>query len=400
MKIDISRLFIIDMHHQVWLPFLMIFAVVVNTSIYINLLELNILSYMVLAMVLLSFVIMMYFYLKGGTLSKLVLMSIIFELVIMTSSIINGTDIKQSFYEGCSVIFIFMACDYYKDRFYMLIIAFAVSLSICVYLNFLHLLTHPDLWIIDDQKTNKGYLLGGNYNGMGCRLLCAVGLSIACLKHSKWWLLNVIPVTSVTTSLNNMSLYADVNLTFTEPVTFLSDTAVHIYQQTDTAWIPIPFEIEQNELAVWFIEDVLGKDITFTQRTYLWDAASKVFMESPLYGYGLVTGDWYYSNMSSLAKGPHNFIWAILIFGGIILLALFTIICFMVFVRFPETKDRNILHIYATAAVMFLMMTMEYYPLPFIFSLLALAYFAPQENHEQEEGYNEDFFVHNDANDV
>ena len=411
LKIDISRLFIIDMHHQVWLPFLMIFAVVVNTSIYINLLELNILSYMVLAMVLLSFVIMMYFYLKGGTLSKLVLMSIIFELVIMTSSIINGTDIKQSFYEGCSVIFIFMACDYYKDRFYMLIIAFAVSLSICVYLNFLHLLTHPDLWIIDDQKTNKGYLLGGNYNGMGCRLLCAVGLSIACLKHSKWWLLNVIPVTLISivslgivgsmTSMTGIILL--LTFCFIPSRKLLKTGIISLIAVVILFQIFVCFQgkgIEQNELAVWFIEDVLGKDITFTQRTYLWDAASKVFVESPLYGYGLVTGDWYYSNMSSLAKGPHNFIWAILIFGGIILLALFTIICFMVFVRLPETKDRSILYIYATAAVMFLMMTMEYYPLPFIFSLLALAYFAPQENHEQEEGYNEDFLVHNDANDV
>ena len=57
------------------------------------------------------------------------------------------------------------------------------------------------------------------------------------------------------TSGGAMSLYANVNLTFTEPVTFLSDSAIHIYQQADTVWLPIPFEIEQNEL------DILRYDI-------------------------------------------------------------------------------------------------------------------------------------------
>ena len=69
--------------------------------------------------------------------------------------------------------------------------------------------------------------------------------------------------------------------------------------------------IEQNPLAVYFVEDILGKDITFTGRIYMWDAAAKVFAESPLYGYGSVDKDWYYwkSLIShSLDKGQDSFI--------------------------------------------------------------------------------------------
>lgn len=52
-----------------------------------------------------------------------------------------------------------------------------------------------------------------------------------------------------------MSLYADVNLTFNEPVTFLSDTAVHVYLKNDTVWDPVPFEIEHDTI------DILRYDI-------------------------------------------------------------------------------------------------------------------------------------------
>jgi hypothetical protein len=57
----------------------------------------------------------------------------------------------------------------------------------------------------------------------------------------------------------------------------------------------------------------------------------------------------------------------------------------MVFVKLPATNDRSFLLIYATAATMFLMMTMEVYPLPFIITLLSLAFFAPRSQEMVEQ---------------
>ena len=57
------------------------------------------------------------------------------------------------------------------------------------------------------------------------------------------------------TSGGSMSLYADVSLTFNEPVTFLSDTAIHVYLKNDTVWDPVPFEIEHDTI------DILRYDI-------------------------------------------------------------------------------------------------------------------------------------------
>ena len=52
------------------------------------------------------------------------------------------------------------------------------------------------------------------------------------------------------TSGNSLSLYQDVTLTFNEPVTFLSDTALHLYHQMDTVWKEVPFEMEQDPIDI------------------------------------------------------------------------------------------------------------------------------------------------------
>ena len=48
------------------------------------------------------------------------------------------------------------------------------------------------------------------------------------------------------TSGGSLSIYTQVALNFKEPVTILSDTAIHLYQKVDTIWKTLPIEIEQD----------------------------------------------------------------------------------------------------------------------------------------------------------
>ena len=52
------------------------------------------------------------------------------------------------------------------------------------------------------------------------------------------------------TSGRSLSIYKQVTLDFSEPVTFLSDTAIHLYQKVDTIWNPVPIEIEQDTVQI------------------------------------------------------------------------------------------------------------------------------------------------------
>jgi len=49
---------------------------------------------------------------------------------------------------------------------------------------------------------------------------------------------------------SSLSIMSDVMLTFKEPVTFLSDTAIHLYHKEDTIWKPVPYEIEQDTINI------------------------------------------------------------------------------------------------------------------------------------------------------
>lgn len=57
----------------------------------------------------------------------------------------------------------------------------------------------------------------------------------------------------------------EITLRFKEPVTFLSDTAIHLYQKVDTIWNPIPYEIEQDSINIlkYYIYGEWKPDNTF-----------------------------------------------------------------------------------------------------------------------------------------
>ena len=52
------------------------------------------------------------------------------------------------------------------------------------------------------------------------------------------------------TAGGSLSIYQQITLSFYEPVSFLSDTAFHLYQKVDTIWKNVPFEIEQDSLDI------------------------------------------------------------------------------------------------------------------------------------------------------
>ena len=385
--IDCSKLLSLDLDHLTWLPIFMVTVVVLNISVFWDPLTFGGLSRMFVGGTVLSFLVMLFLYLRKGSMSSFVAICILMVLILLATSIINNTDIRRAFIDGCSLIFVAMVCDFFRDRFKVVIFAFAFAFSLCAYMNFAHMMTHPELWIVTEYKSGATYLLGGNYNQMGSRLICAICTSILCLKYSKWWIVNVIGVTIASivplaivgsmTSLTGIFLF----LVFC----FIPSNKIIKLSVAVLIGLVILFQIfvcfqgkglEGNPLAVFIIQDVIGKDLTFTYRTDMWEGASHLFYNSPIFGYGVVDNDWYNIHLSSWAKGPHNTIWGILINGGVILLAFFTYLNYQVFSKLFSTHDKYILIIFAAMACLYLMMVMEVYPMILIISLLSLAYHA------------------------
>lgn len=78
----------------------------------------------------------------------------------------------------------------------------------------------------------------------------------------------------------------------------------------------------------FFIEGILGKDISFTGRTKIWSVTIKMVAEEPIFGYGFVDGLNRVAMMSTNLRGAynaHNQILELLWEGGVILLVIFVV---------------------------------------------------------------------------
>lgn len=385
----------ISLHDMILLPFVMIFAIVVNISMTLDVEGTQMLSYLVLALVLMSFAITLTLVFREREFSRYVFLHFLFLFMLVSLTIVNGQEIKVISYLSISLLSLMLIMNYYRSRISMVLQCLTFAFSFCVYANFIHIITHPMLWMIDEDKTASGYLLGGNYNQMGCRLLISLSTCLLCLRYSWLWIVNfvlqsVIIVASLAmvgsmTSLSMVSLFLVFCL-----IPSLRIRKMGIYSLFVAFLLFQVFVVfngrglENNNLARYIVVDVLHKDLTFTYRTYMWEGGMNLFLRSPLWGWGFPNADWYRANMESLAIGPHNFLLSILINGGVLLMSLYLYICFEAFKAIRHYMNDHMLQLLLFSVLsLWFMSLMEMYPYSFMFYALALLYFYPYYIKEQ-----------------
>lgn len=381
MKIDTKSMYV--------LPMVMMIVFAMHTSISFNAIESSTASYLSLAMTLMSFVVALTLIIRTGNISRLSLFAAFFLFLVETVSLATDVAWKDWLYTIVDVSLLMFMFHFYRDNLHPLLTGLVIGFSICIYAQMFQCITNPDMWLIIGEKTNVGYLLGGNYNSIGCRVLVALTTGILSLKMSKWWWINLVPLivsgvailfmvqsmTSVTCILLLILLCMLPNKNFQRLACF-SMLAIAVLFEVFVCFQGKGFE--NNDLARWFLIDVLGKDMTFTRRTNMWDAALRVIGESPIWGYGNVDEKWFISNMSSQAVGSHNFILGVLINGGIIGLGIYLYIFFIALRKLIAYNDFFSSVIFIGIASLSIMMLMEYYPIQFPFYLFTLAYYYEQ----------------------
>ena len=238
----------------------------------------------------------------------------------------------------------------------------------------------------DAYNQFDSYLIGGNYNQMGGRMLPGLVLNILCVSYGRRWWVNLIAyfvmsmwslgIVGSMTSLASLIIFAIFCMLKSSSLRSIAlggYFAVYVLFQ-----VFVVFSgggLKDNPLAVYLIKDVMNKDMTFTNRTVLWDAAGRIFGESPLIGYGWVPGEWYVAHMTNVAIGPHNFIYSILVNGGIVLLSIL-ISLVVVSLKNNNFKTSYYSWILVSGIMTYaFMMLMEVYPFFFLFLLLAVTYY-------------------------
>lgn len=366
-------------------------------------------SYAIFGSLLVGFAFITTIYLYNRSMSYYGLLSFLFMTFLILSSIVNieNSDLKNGIYMAFEIWMFQMLCYYYRHRIHIIIISAAIIFSFCVYANLIHMLLNPVLWIVEKEKDNEGYLLGYNYNGMGFRFIVALVLSIMCMKYSKRWLFNVIPlaicsiiplvITGSKTSLSSIGLFLAVCCIPSVKIKKIAAYSTLVFVILFQTFVVFNGKgLENNEMAVYIIEDILEKDITFSYRTYLWDMSLDKIAESPIWGYGNLDYTWFASYINTTAgTGPCNMVLCILLNGGIILLALYLLI-FIVSVRKVSIfNDQNSAVILMGLVVIMLMHLMESLSYVFCFYLMTLAYYYPYITSESLSEHDSDITTNN-----
>lgn len=392
------------------IPALMALVFAMFNSLMFNAVEMHTASYVMLGLMLMTTCGGALLMAHDRGLSRFTFWTMLFLVWVTAVTLLNGNDLKTWVYNSASIAALLFLFDYYREDIRPLVIGALIGFTISIYAAMWQLITNPYLWVQVNENENviSGFLLGGNYNQMGPRLLCGMIANILCLKYSKWFWVPLIPLTLTCIALLLMvqSMTSFVSLLLLLIFCCLPGIKFPRLCITGLICAVVFFQvfvcfngkgIENNETATWFIVEVLGKDITFTNRTELWDAALRIFGSSPLIGYGYPTAEWYYSNMASSAIGPHNLVLGLMIYGGVPAVILFVALILSSVLKVLKTKDGYATALYATIAVLLLMSLMEVYTITIIFFIIILTYYYGQSSSsslDSDEHKNENHSQH------
>jgi len=387
MQIDLSKLYP--------LQFLMSFMLVIQTTVSFTVFGfLQPISYLSLGLTILGFLFMSGLWMRRHEMTRFGLLVLIYYFLFLMFTFVHGTDIKNGIYRTMEGLFMLMLFSYYRDNLKYILFGAAIAFSLCIYFNLGLMILFPD-WMFAAEDTGDAFILGGNYNQMGGRMLAGIVVNLLCVRYTRKWIINVVglflasiielALVGSMTSLSCVILFAVFCLVPFKVFQRVGIIGFFIFYLFFHFFVVFQGEgLHNNETAVYIIEDVLGKDITFTNRTTLWAAALEKFGESPIIGYGNVDADWYLTQMSSFAIGPHNFICSVLITGGITLMLLFIVIFLASAGKIYAVNTRASNQILFGLLAFLFILTMEVYPLWFVFLLLAICYYYPDIQSQTE----------------
>jgi O-antigen ligase len=375
------------------IPALMALVFAMYNSLSFTAVEMQTASYLMLAIMLLTTCVSGVLIVQNRSISRYPFFLLFLLFWIAAVTMLNGNDFKNWIYSCASVAALVFLFDYYRDDITPLVAGALIGFTIAIYAALWQLITNPYLWVQAEDEANvvSGFLLGGNYNQMGTRLLCGVALNIFCLKYSKWFWIPLVPLalTSIALLVMVQSMTSLVSIVLFLILCCLPGNKFPRICVTGLICAVILFQflvcfngrgIENNETATWFIVDVLGKDITFTNRTELWDSALRLFAESPIIGYGFPSAEWYYSHLASTAVGPHNQILGFMIYGGLPAVIMYFGLLLHALINILKKKDRYATVLYATVGVLLLMSLMEVYSITLISFIIVLTYYYGQSS--------------------
>lgn len=292
-----------------------------------------------------------------------------------------------------------MAELYWSKDFVRHLFSLNVLFSLLIYLHVVLFILYPDgLWYETDWigVGDKTRHLFGNYNQTGFIALIALMVNGLYVLHTGRGRLNMILLAIVSL------VVAVVVGSMTSVIGLLVLTAYFLLRKMikhPAAWIAAFFVVyvlffvvivwSGNNIKDWplvatFLEDVLGKDSTFTLRIYLWINSVTLIHLSPWFGYGVQGVEWMAEQIGG--SGAHDIWLMILLEGGAVLCTLFIAILANIFITAAKHRSAQSTYAVVCLCVALLMSLFETYHYVSLFAIVIIAYYTcviKPENHSK-----------------
>ncbi len=276
-----------------------------------------------------------------------------------------------------------------KDNAKLTLSVFNQVMLIMIVLNALFVLFVPDgLWM--EKEFIGGFpnrhFLGGNHNAFSPIYILALVISIL---YDKNYLKGKVPYNTIILSV--CSLYTLIvlgSVTGIVGVTLVLTYYCFLYNKSYARWVFIALvvvflicqvvfvltqTVEEYSLMSSIIQDVLGKDLTFTNRTEVWSSTLELIKEQPLLGSGYRDNEWCVENIGTVH--PHNLSLSLMLKGGWLLLGSYVVVIAISFIYSGlSKKSYNAFFVAFAFGSLSVMMIVEAYSTFYIFALLIILY--------------------------
>lgn len=331
-----------------------------------------------------NFILIIIFTLKDKKVSKVNMLIILFNMILMLSTILNNGNLEEVITSSMRLISLCLLIELAIRRNPKEFLrVFEFLLSVLIIINMLSIFLYPDgMYISSVTGYSSNWFLGFKNTHilyiLPTLIISIINSYIDGEKISKRTIiLFLVALISSIKVWSATSLVAIFLLIFF--LILIKVLKKHNFKMLFLTYIVAFFSIiifRLQNIFKYIIVDILGKDLTFTGRTFIWDYVIEYIKAKPILGYGYEYG------AIRFAKGynyhsyhAHNIILEILYQTGICGLIIIILIMKLIIKKLEEYKQNAIAKILAFALFIYMiMMLMEAFSFEYFFYIFTLCY--------------------------
>ncbi len=321
--------------------------------------------------------------------TKFIVPMFLFAFIIALSNYVNGLTSYIPIVSKSLNIFAFYVIysRHIKDNPQRTLRVFSTVSLIFILINFFLLIIKPAGLTLVDGRYGR-YFLGGNYNTFAPIFLLSIVFSVL---YDKNYTKSLFPIRSllvfgvtilslliVGSKTGLVGLFLVICYVFSVYKMRIAKIAVYamvgFFIFGHIIFVLVQ-GIDDYPMFANFVESVLGKNLTFSNRTFVWMIIFQYIIDQPILGYGYRDIEWY-DNVVGVVNS-HNQILSLLMKGGICLVVAYIFLIFRAFKGSEKIKLKtryNYVFMAYVFAVLSVMMIMEAYNPFLIFAILIITY--------------------------